>query len=115
MVKKILKNFVLVIHFIILSFLFFGAFLSKKYLFYYLFAWPLLFLHWKTNGNKCIISQIECWLDNKPSLNHDEEFPFMAYILKFINIEINDNKVKNRIFCTSLTFFWLIGMYRYFY
>jgi hypothetical protein len=115
MLKKVLKHIVRIIHVIMILFLFGGAFIPKKYLILFIFAWPLLYLHWQTNNNKCICTQVECWFDNQPyCLDQNEDFPFMTQILKIINIEIKDNKTKQYIFCTTLTFFWLIGMYRYY-
>lgn len=115
MLKKILKPIIRFIHIVFIFFFFVGAFIPKKYLIFFIFAWPLLYLHWCTNNNKCIFTQIECWLDNKQyCLDQDEEFPFMNHILNTFNITINDNKTKHYIFCMSLTFFWLIGIYRYY-
>lgn len=115
MLKKILKQIVRIIHVFLVLFYFVGAFIAKKYLILFIFAWPLLFLHWQTNNNKCICTQIEAWLDNQEDcLNQYEDFPFITRMLNFLNIEIKGKKTKYYIFCTSLTFFWLIGMYRYY-
>ena len=114
MIKKVLKPIVRIIHLFLIFFLFAGAFMPKKYLLLFIFAWPLLYLHWKTNNNRCICTQIECWLDEQSyCLDQYEDFPFMTLLLDFLNIEIKGNKTKYYIFCTILTFFWLIGMYRF--
>ena len=117
MFKKILKPIVRTIHILLIIFFFAGAFIPKKYLILFIFTWPLLYLHWQTNNNKCIFTEIEYWLDDNEEevLNQYENFPFMTCMLNGLNIKIKGKKTKYYIFCTILTFFWLIGLYRYFY
>ena len=113
--KNILKLILRLIHFIFVVLLIVGAFIPKKYLLYFIIMWPLINLHWITNNTKCVCTQIECWLDNEPyCLDHDEDFPFLTHILSYANIEIN-KKTKLNIIYMGLTFFWLIGVYRYYH
>jgi hypothetical protein len=113
--KKYMRYFFNLIHYSIVAFITLGAFLPKKYLFYFIFAWPLMILHWKTNNDKCFITELECWLDKQPYCDRsDNEYPFVTHLLSFFNIKITDKKTKNNIIMYGLTFFWLIGMGRYY-
>jgi len=113
--KKYMRYFFNLIHYFVVVFITLGAFLPKRYLFYFIFAWPLLYLHWKTNNNKCILTEIECWIDKQPycERNHND-YPFITNLLSYFHIEIKNRKTKNNLIHYLVTFCWLIGMGRYY-
>jgi hypothetical protein len=114
-IKKLICYIMKAMHYFVVLFITLGAFIPKKYLVYFLFAWPILYLHWQMNNNKCLLTQIECWLDNQPYCNvTDNDFPFVTNMLNYLHIEITGNEQKNRIMNSGLTCFWLFGMYRYY-
>jgi hypothetical protein len=99
--------------------MFFGCFLPKKYLPFHLLSWPLVYLHWKTNNNKCVISQIEYKLKynttiNSPtSDNHDDDYYFMKKIFKDIGADFS-NKQLSYLTYSLFTISWIISFFRYF-
>ena len=63
-----------IFHKIFVYIVIFGCFLPYKYLVYHQFLWPIIYIHWKTNKNKCMITQLESYLKNTeaPTVNkHD--------------------------------------------
>ena len=60
-----------VIHNTLFVYVAFGFLLPKKYLIYYVFFCPILFVQWKTNGDKCFITE---WADK---LNNDNYFTYI--------------------------------------
>ena len=115
MLKKVIKYIVSFLHMLIVLFIFLGAFLPKKYLIYFIFAWPLMYLHWYTNDENCISTEIECWADKKPYCSEPaDDFPFVTNLLKKFNITIHEKETKKYIIEFTLTTFWLIGVYRYY-
>jgi hypothetical protein len=53
-----------VIHNALIAYVAFGFLLPKKYLIYYVFFWPIMFLQWKVNGDRCFITEWEDKLNN---------------------------------------------------
>ena len=114
-IKKGIKYIMTIIHYFIVLFITFGAFLPKKYLIFFVFAWPILYLHWYTNNDRCFFTQIECWLDKQPYCSKPAaEYPFVTKMLSYVNIEIKSKQHKKYAINAMLSFFWLIGIYRYF-
>jgi hypothetical protein len=96
-----------------------GAFLPKKYLFYYIIAWPITYIHWQFNKQQCILTQLEYFIDNKafpPKVYEDNEFndfPFIKSIFDEHNIKIGNSEI-HYMGMYGNTIFWLIGVIRYF-
>jgi hypothetical protein len=42
-----------------------GPFLPGKYLIYYLFLWPAIYVHWYFNDDKCMLTEIEYNIDRQ--------------------------------------------------
>lgn len=42
-----------------------GPFLPGKYLIYYLFLWPVIYVHWYFNDDKCMLTEIEYNIDRQ--------------------------------------------------
>jgi len=112
--KKYMRYFFNLIHYSIAAFMTLGSFLPKKYLVYFIFVWPITVLHWKTNNNKCFITEFVCWIDKQPYCDRTSNYPFVTHLLSFFNINITDKKTKNNVIMCGLTFFWLIGVTRYY-
>jgi hypothetical protein len=120
--KKILKLAIILIHKIIVFFMISGFLIPKKYLFFYVIMWPSVYLSWQLNNNKCILTQIEYYLDNNkfpPLVQDDHDYPFIRRMIKNIspklaNQKILTNKQIHYIIVLSLTILWFIGVIRYF-
>lgn len=114
--RKFLKKVVYLIHKLFVYFLIFGAFLPEKYLFYYIIAWPITYIHWQINNNRCILTQLEYALDDKPyppTVDKDNDSPFMKTIFDELNIKASNSEIHYTIVYGN-TIFWLIGVIRYF-
>ena len=116
MIRKILKKVVYLIHKLFVYFLILGAFLPEKYLFYYIISWPITYIHWQFNEQRCILTQLEYFMDNKPyppKVEEDQDFPFMKSIFDEIGIKMSNSELHNTVIWSN-TIFWLIGVIRYF-
>ena len=114
--RNFLKKVVYLIHKLFVYFLILGVFLPEKYLFLYIIAWPLTYIHWQFNGQRCILTQLEYFLDNKsipPKIDEDPDAPFMKSILSEIGIKMSDSEIHYTV-CYSNTILWSIGVIRYF-
>jgi hypothetical protein len=120
-VKNILKEILVKTHEAIGLFTIFGFLIPNRYLPLFLITWPLIFLSWKVNYNRCILTDLEYYLDNKkfpPIIEDDYNYPFIRRVLKKINSKFADVKVlsnkKFHYFMVSVaTTTWLIGLIRY--
>jgi hypothetical protein len=116
-IKKYLLPVVKSVHVVSALFLTLGALLPKKYLIYFIFGWPLLYLQWILNDNKCLLTQVEYWLANDPRPVPNYHYDFVISrtdpFFKFFNIKI-DNELINFYCYFILIFCWLIGTYRYY-
>jgi hypothetical protein len=114
-IKKIMSWFLKVMHLILGTFLVWGAFISKKYLIYFLFLLPVIYLHWLTNNNNCVLTELELCLDSNPNcINNGENFEILGYILNYMNIDVPHKPDRQIIFCAVVSFFWVVGLYRYY-
>jgi len=93
-----------VIHNALIAYVAFGFLLPKKYLIYYVFFCPILFVQWKTNGDKCFITE---WEDKLNNDNNDR------------TIYENGSKILHMspkhteyFFISGLTLLWSIAMIR---
>lgn len=120
--KKILKLAIILVHKIIVFSMIFGFLIPKKYLLFFIILWPSVYLSWQLNNNKCILTEIEYYLDNKkfsPSVTEDHDYPFIRRMLSNININLTNQKIlSNRhihyIIVLLLTLLWFIGLVKYF-
>ncbi len=113
--RKILKTMVVVVHRIIVYFMFIGVLLPNHLLFYYLCVWPGVYLHWQINDQHCILTQLEYYLDGRkfpPKAQDDHNYPFAQGILRTIGIYIHDSQLHGLILFV-LTTLWIIGFIRY--
>ena len=116
-IKKYILPVVKGLHLVIMLFLTLGALLPKKYLIYFIFGWPLMYLQWILNDNKCFLTEFEYWLANdpRPAPNHYYNFviKYNDSLYKIFNIKLDDDLINFYCYFT-LVFCWLIGTYRYY-
>jgi hypothetical protein len=120
-VKDILKEILIKTHEFIGLFTLFGCLIPNRYLPIFIATWPLIYLSWQLNYNRCILTDLEYYLDNKkfpPIIQDDYNYPFIRRMLKKINSKYADEKeLSNKqfhYFMVSLaTITWLLGLIRY--
>lgn len=117
MIKTVLLNLVKLVHNLIVLFVVFGAFCPKKYLKYFLFVWPIIFIHWQMNSNRCVLTELEYWIENKPypvsiSLQSDPPYPFIRRITGKLFDGFTDGQL-HKFILGLFTFLWIIGLIRY--
>jgi hypothetical protein len=103
---------VVILHCIIVYFLFLGCFLPEKYLIYHLLAFPLVSFHWQLNGNRCYLTDLEYKLNgikDVPAI--DNHYPFMKRI--FAQLRFYPNDATIHIYAMwGLIIAWLITLVR---
>ncbi len=114
--KKILLYLIIIIHKLFVYFMILGFLLPRKYLYLFLISWPLVYIHWNLNNNKCILTEWEYKLKNikdVPIVNKDHDFPFINKMLNEWNIYLSNNQIHYLII-SLLTITWTIGLIRFY-
>lgn len=114
--RKLLKMLLNLIHKLLVYFMVFGVLLPEKYIFYFVITWPCIYLHWQLNNNRCILTELEYYLDNKPyppTVDKDHDYPFIKSALKDFGVSADDIEIHYGIMY-GFTILWIIGMIRYF-
>lgn len=62
---EILKKLLTIFHVSLFIIFTIGPFLPGKYLIYYLFLWPAVYIHWHFNDNNCMLTEIEYSMDQQ--------------------------------------------------
>jgi hypothetical protein len=93
--------------------LIFGVLLPNYLLFIFILMWPCIYFHWKINNYKCILTELEYYLDDKPFPKvNDKEYPFIKKEL--LNFGINLSHIQiHYIVIYGFTILWIIGFIRY--
>ena len=104
---KIFKLLIVSIHKLIVYFMIFGSLLPYNYLFYFLFIAPLVYLQLQINNNKCTLSELEKYLDNKKC-----DKTFIRSMLEEYDIYISQEKL-DYLLTYILTGSWILGFIRY--
>ena len=116
-IKNMLSKLIRLVHQLLIYFILLGVFLPNKYLFFYLITWPLIYLHWQFNSNKCALTQLEYWIQSIPypkSTNSNNTYPFVRSISG--NLFTNtSNDLMHKIIISCFTLFWFVGLIRYIY
>jgi hypothetical protein len=118
MIQKIISLFFKISHFVLLFILIFGVFLHPKYLIYYLFLWPAIYIHWYFNDNKCMLTELESNFDDKHvNLNNHEEVRHYKYIeifegLKKFNIYFDSIDSFTSYLYDIIMVCWFFGLIR---
>ena len=84
----------------------FGSLLPYNYLFYFLFIAPLVYLQLLIN-NKCTLSELEKYLDNKKCNK-----TFICSMLEEYNIYVSEEKLEYFVKYTIISS-WILGFIRY--
>ena len=114
-IRQILKNIVIFIHILVSIFMVIGFLFPTKFLFYFLFLWPAVYLHWQINDNRCILSDLEYYIDGKtPPPGNNYEFPNTQKKLAELGIKLQHMDIYY-FFMYGLSTFWIIGLIRYMY
>jgi len=97
----------------------FGCLLPPEYLWIHLLLWPIVYIHWQFNDNKCCITQLELYLKNNtiedaPTVeqDHSNEYYFLRKFLADYNLDLTNEEMHigtNILFTTS----WLISLIRF--
>ena len=107
MTSKIIIKLLDIIHYIFALFLIFGGYyLPRKYLKYYLLIFPVIYIHWKTNNDKCFLTTIV----NKESIDDINE-PFMPRFFRTFGIRFSDEEA-DRITYMIFTAGWMWALCR---
>lgn len=114
--KIFFGNFIELIHEIFVIVMIYGFILPKPFLKYYLFLWPLTWLHWQFNNDKCFLTQMEYRFkgikEESPISSKDHNYPFMRKLYSKFNINLSDDQIHTFIIM-KINIFWLIGVMRY--
>lgn len=111
----ILGNLIGILHGIFVFLMMFGFVLPGSLLKYYLLLWPLTWLHWQINDDKCILTELEYKLKGKteiPKSKSDHNYPFMRKLYSMFNINLTDNEIHMFII-TKINILWLFGALRF--
>jgi hypothetical protein len=118
MIKKNLAKFIHILHKFLVYFTVFGFLLPKRYLKYHLIAWPIIFLHWQTNNEKCCLSELENWLLGKKTMTVDKDHfdgdsNFTTAMFNDIGIHLTQKQIH---FITLFLFScaWIISAKRFY-
>jgi len=109
-----IANFILYIHYVLISFILIGhILLPKEYLKYYILLIIIIFLDWNDLDGQCILTRLEYYYRTGiwQQTNYSPEV-FRPTVNKIFNINLNKeegNKLNNFIFLLCL----LIGFLRY--
>lgn len=98
-----------IIHIILVYFIILGFLLPYEYLWIHLLTFPLIVLHWKTNNDKCILTEYEYTseqIDNKKA-------PFMQKFFASYGLNLNDKDADKATYILFTTT-WLISCIRYY-
>lgn len=80
----------------------------------YVSALPVMVLHWRLNGNRCILTDIEMWLRHKPGTMppKSQHEPFVSRILRLLLRRPVDLVEANLWAYGLVTLMWLLGLLR---
>jgi|LakMenEpi03Aug12_release.lakeMendotaPanAssembly.Ray.scaffolds.fasta_scaffold857175_1 hypothetical protein len=119
MTDTILSKVVRYIHYAFMLVLVFGVFLPGKYLIYFLFLLPAIYIHWYFNDNRCMLTELESYFDQKHvNLNNDDEVYHYKYInvlemLKKINIYFDSADSFTSYLYNIFFICWVVGFIRF--
>ena len=89
---------------------------DPKYLIYYILSWPLIYLHWKFNSNRCFLTELEYWIESKPypsTVNNDNNYPFVRSMTGKLFDNLTNIQLHQLVIGT-FTFAWFVGLIRYY-
>jgi hypothetical protein len=111
-----MKKVLVFVHLSLVLIFIIGPFLPGKYLLYYLLLWPLIYIHWYFNDDRCMLTELEYSIDTDffGSLN---EYSFFSKdsifsALRKINIFFNNEHSFNISLDKIRTTLWIIAFIR---
>jgi hypothetical protein len=109
-----ISNVIRLLHYLIVFFFFFGFLLPDKYVSYYLLFVIIIKLHWLTNNNECVLTQLEQYYDQdkKVDMRTDTRYPFINSMANPIGIYLSDDQY-DYIFNVIVSILFLYGIYKY--
>lgn len=75
---------VIIIHILIILFAFIGCILPIQFVQYHIFVFPIIYIQWKLNNQKCILNDIEYTLLNN---THDTLWRTITKYIHTLNIK----------------------------
>lgn len=114
MYRKIFLREIQIIHKIIVYFMLFGFLLPINFVYIHSITWPIVYLHWKFNNDKCILTEMEYKLKNIeynhiPKTSEDHDFPFMRKLFSELGINLNNQQI-DKFIIKYLTIVWIISI-----
>ena len=93
-----------------------GPFLPGKYLLYYLFLWPIVYIHWYFNDNRCMLTEIE-YNNDTDYFSSINEYSFFSKDVIFSSLKKFDIFFTNEYSFNALldkirTILWIIAFIR---
>jgi hypothetical protein len=109
-----LGNFCFCLHLVFLAFITLGWTLpSRAVLIVYLIFLPAVILHWKLNGDACVLNNLENWLRYRrwraPEQN-PEEGAWLRTLLRNLTGIMLTRPAMDAIIYAAMTLFWLLGL-----
>lgn len=105
---------VVVIHKLIVYFMFLGCFLPLRYLKFHLLAYPSAIVHWILNGNRCVLSDWEKKLGGAKHIT-DTEYPFMRKVFADFGYNPKEDTDIGILMYGGYTLAWIISLLRVVY
>lgn len=114
--KEILIKIIVLFHKLLVYFMLFGFVLPKKYLYLHIMTWPIVYLHWQINNDKCFLTELEYKLKgipykSVPNSSNDHDYPFMRRIFGDIGLNLTNEQIHSFIL-KYLTLAWAISLIR---
>lgn len=89
----------------------FGFLLPRKFLLVAIFAWPVVWIHWRFNGGRCLLTDIEHRMrerERDPKTND----PFCLRAIRLAGLRASPADAQ-AIMITAFSIAWAIALYRY--
>jgi hypothetical protein len=110
--NKILYKLLFIIHASLFFIFTIGPFLPGKYLIYYLFIWPGIYIHWRFNDNMCMLTELEFNTNNYFFNNINEYIHYYTSryfrVLSKFNINFSNVESYNKLMGYYNTILWII-------
>jgi hypothetical protein len=106
-------NIIRWIHYAIVLFFLFGFLLPDKYVWTYILFVIILKIHWMTNNDKCILTELEEKFNPiQERMISDTRYPFIGKMMKNFNIILSDEQY-DIIFNVLIVIAVFYSIYRY--
>ena len=114
--RKVLKQIFIIFHLFLILIFIIGPFLPGKYLIYYLFLWPLVYIHWYFNDDRCMLTELEYNTDTD-FFSSFNEYSFFSKdsifsVFKKIDIFFDSEHSFNKSLDKIRTTLWIVAFIR---